>query len=300
MKEIVLKTNGLTKMYKDFAALDHIDITIEKGDIYGLIGRNGAGKTTIMKIITTLANKSGGTFELFNEPDSNLTETKRRIGCLIENPAFFPNMSAYNNLKYYAIQKGIVNMNQIDEALELVDLADSSKKKFKNFSLGMKQRLGIALALMDNPDFIILDEPINGLDPIGISQLRDTFKMLNEKKGITILISSHILSELYNVATKFCILEKGRVVKELTKEELDLECSRCIAIKTDDVKSASVVLEKELNTTNYTIVDNREIRLYDYLEHADKVNKALAKNDINVMSLTETGISLEDYFKTVI
>ncbi|MDE6025015.1 MAG: ATP-binding cassette domain-containing protein [Lachnospiraceae bacterium] len=300
MKEIVLKTNGLTKRYKDFTALDHVDITVEKGDIYGLIGRNGAGKTTLMKLITTLTNKSDGEFELFNTGDSNLTETKRRIGCLIENSAFFPNMSAYSNLKYYAIQKGIVNLNQIDEALELVDLADCKKKKFKNFSLGMKQRLGIALALMDNPDFIILDEPINGLDPIGISQLRDTFKMLNEKKGITILISSHILSELYTVATKFCILEKGRVVKELTKEELDVECSRCISIKTDDVKNAAVVLEKELKTTNYTVVDNREIRLYDYLDNAGKVNKTLAKNDINVMSIAETGISLEDYFKTVI
>lgn len=300
MKEIVLKTKGLTKRYKDFTALGDVDITIEKGDIYGLIGRNGAGKTTLMKIITTLTNKSDGEFELFREKDSNLTEVKRRIGCLIENAAFFGNMSAYDNLKYYAMQKGIVNKKQIDDALELVDLTGAKKKKFKNFSLGMKQRLGIALALMDNPDFIILDEPINGLDPIGISELRDTFKMLNEEKGITILISSHILSELYNVATKFCILEKGQVVKELTKEELDVECSRCISIKTDDVKHAAVILEQELKTTNYTVVDDGEIRLYDYLEQTGKVNKALAKNDINVLGITENGISLEDYFKTVI
>ncbi len=300
MKEIVLKTKGLTKRYKDFAALNDVDITIEKGDIYGLIGRNGAGKTTLMKVITTLTNKSDGEFWLFSEKDSNLTDTKRRIGCLIENAAFFGNMSAYDNLKYYAMQKGIVNKKQIDDALELVDLTGAKKKKFKNFSLGMKQRLGIALALMDNPDFIILDEPINGLDPIGISELRDTFRMLNEEKGITILISSHILSELYNVATKFCILEKGQVVKELTKEELDMECSRCISIKTDDVKNAAVILEQELKTTNYTVVDDGEIRLYDYLEQTGKVNKALAKNDINVIGITENGISLEDYFKTVI
>ncbi|MCM1297474.1 MAG: ATP-binding cassette domain-containing protein, partial [Muribaculaceae bacterium] len=300
MKEIVLKTKGLTKRYKDFIALDAADITIEKGDIYGLIGRNGAGKTTLMKVITTLTNKSDGEFSLFSETDSNLTDTKRRIGCLIENAAFFGNMSVYDNLKYYAIQKGIVNKKQIDDALDLVDLANAKKKKFKNLSLGMKQRLGIALALMDNPDFIILDEPINGLDPIGIAELRDTFKLLNEEKGITILISSHILSELYHVATKFCILERGKVVKELTKEELDMECSRCISIKTDDVKNAAVVLEQQLKTTNYTVVDDGEIRLYDYLEQTAKVNKALAKNDINVLGITENGISLEDYFKIVI
>lgn len=300
MKNIVLKTNELTKKYKDFIALDHVNITIEKGDVYGLIGRNGAGKTTLMKLVTTLANKTTGTFELFGTPDSEVTEPKRRIGCLIENPAFFANMNAYDNLKYYAIQKGIINYEQITEALKLVGLEDTKKKKFKNFSLGMKQRLGIAFAIMDNPDFIILDEPINGLDPIGISDLRDTFKRLNEEKNITILISSHILSELYAVATKFCIIEKGKVMKELTKEELDLECSKCIVIKTDDVKKAVIVLEQELKTTNYKVIDKKEIRVYDYLEHVDVVNKALAKNDINIMSITETGISLEDYFKTVI
>lgn len=300
MEEVILKTTELTKKYKHFTALDRANITINKGDIYGLIGRNGAGKTTLMKIITTLANKTSGEFELFGVLDNNLTEAKRRIGCLIENPAFYPNLTAYQNLKYYAIQKGIVNLDQIDETLKLVGLEDAKNKKFKTFSLGMKQRLGIAFAIMDNPDFIILDEPINGLDPIGISDLRDTFKKLNEEKNITILISSHILSELYAIATKFSILEKGKIVKELTKEELDIECSKCIIIKTDDVKKASIVLETELNTTNYKVVDKGEIRLYDYLEHSDKVNKALSKKDINIMSLYETGISLEDYFKTVI
>ncbi len=300
MKEIVLKTKNLTKKYKKFTALENANITVNKGDIYGLIGRNGAGKTTLMRIITTLTEKTGGEFELFGRQDDDLTETKRRIGCLIENPCFFPNLTAYQNLQYYALQKGIVDEKQIDEVLNLVELENVRNKKFKTFSLGMKQRLGIALAIMDNPDFIILDEPINGLDPIGISDLRDTFKKLNEEKDITILISSHILSELYAIATKFCILERGRVVKELTKEELDTECSKCIAIRTDDVKRTAAVLEEKLNTTNYKVTDNREIRLYDYLEHVDKVNKTLAENDIKVMSITETGISLEDYFKTVI
>lgn len=300
MKEIILKTNNLTKKYKDFIALDKINIEINKGDIYGLIGRNGAGKTTLMKIIATLANKTSGEFTLLNHNDNDLTETKRRIGSLIESPAFFPNLSAYDNLKYYAIQKGITNYEQINESLKLVGLDDVKKKKFKNFSLGMKQRLGIAFAILDNPDFIILDEPINGLDPIGISDLRDTFKRLNKERNITILISSHILSELYLLATRFCIIEKGKVVKELSKEELDIECSKCIVIKTDDVKKVSIVLEKELKTTNYKVVDKEEVRLYDYLENVETVNKTLVKNDINIKQIKETGISLEDYFKSVI
>lgn len=164
----------------------------------------------------------------------------------------------------------------------------------------MKQRLGIAFAILDNPDFIILDEPINGLDPIGISELRDIFKRLNEERNITILISSHILNELYLVANKFCIIEKGKVLKEITKEKLDEECNKCIVIKVQEVKKASVILEQELNTKNYKILNNSEIRLYDYLENGSKVNKTLIKNDIDVISLYEAGITLEDYFKSII
>lgn len=300
MKDIILRTTNLTKRYKNFIALDNVNITINHKDIYGLIGRNGAGKTTLMKVITTLTEKTSGEFELFNQSDNDLTDTKRRIGCLIENPAFFDNLTAYQNLKYYAFQKGIVNDNQINEALNLVQLSDVKYKKVKQFSLGMKQRLGIALAILDNPDFIILDEPINGLDPIGISDLRDTFKKLNEERDITILISSHILTELYAVATKFCFIEQGKVIKEMTKEELDLACHKCIVIKTDDIKKVTVILEKDLKTTNYKVINDTEIRLYDYLNHTDKVNKTLISNDINVMSLYETGITLEDYFKELV
>ena len=300
MNTTVLKTKNLGKKYKNFVALDNVNITVHEGDIYGLIGRNGAGKTTLMKIITTLSNKTTGSFELFGKSDNNLTSTKRRIGCLIENPTFFPNLSAYNNLRYYSIQKGIVDKTQIDEAIKLVGLQDARNKKFKTFSLGMKQRLGIAFAILDNPDFIILDEPINGLDPLGISELRDTFKKLNTEKNITILISSHILSELYLVANRFCIIEKGKVLKEITKEQLDEECSKCIVIKTTDSNKASVILEQKLNTTNYKVVDNTEIRLYDYLENTSKVNKVLIQNDIEIISIYETGVTLEDYFKSVI
>ena len=300
MKDIILRTNNLTKKYKDFTALNNANITINKGDIYGLIGRNGAGKTTLMKVITTLTNKTNGEFYLFDKDDSDLTETKRRIGCLIENPAFFENLTAYQNLKYYAIQKGIVDYSQIDKVLDLVKLSDSKNKKFKTFSLGMKQRLGIAFAMLDNPDFVILDEPINGLDPIGISELRETLKKLNEESNITMLISSHILSELYLLANRFCFIEIGKVIKELSKEELDVECSRAIVIKTNNVKETCLILEKELNTKNYKVIDKHEVRLYDYLDNSGKVNKELAKNDIDVISIYESGISLEDYFKLIV
>ena len=299
MQEIVLQTNNLTKKYKDFVALDNATITIHKGDIYGLIGRNGAGKTTLMKTITTLTNKTGGSFSLFGS-EEELTESKRRIGCLIESPAFFDNLTAYQNLKYYSIQKGIVDEKQIDKVLKTVDLYKERNKKFKKFSLGMKQRLGIAFAILDNPDFIILDEPINGLDPIGIKEIRDTLKRLNEEEKITILMSSHILSELYLIANHFCFIDKGRIIKDVSKEELDLECSKCIVIRTKDVKKATVVLEKELSTTNYKVIDNTEIRLYDYLENSVKVNKTLLSNDIDIMGIYESGISLEDYFDSLI
>ena len=300
MKDIILRTNNLTKKYKDFTALNKANITINKGDIYGLIGRNGAGKTTLMKVITTLTNKTNGEFYLFDKDDSDLTETKRRIGCLIENPAFFENLTAYQNLKYYAIQKGIVDYSQIDKVLDLVKLSDRKNKKFKTFSLGMKQRLGIAFAMLDNPDFVILDEPINGLDPIGISELRETLKKLNEESNLTMLISSHILSELYLLANRFCFIEKGKIIKELSKEELDVECSRAIVIKTNNVKETCLILEKELNTKNYKVIDKHEVRLYDYLDNSGKVNKELAKNDIDVISIYESGISLEDYFKSIV
>lgn len=301
MKEVVLKTNNLTKQYNKNVVLDNVNITIKKGDIYGLIGRNGAGKTTLMKIITTLASPTSGTFELFNTSSENdeLFDNKKRVGSLIEYPAFYPNLSAYDNLKYYTIQRGIVDKNQINKVLELVNLTGTGKKKVKTFSLGMKQRLGIALAILNSPDFVILDEPINGLDPIGISELRDTFKKLSDN-GITLLISSHILSELYLLANEFGFLENGKLIKELSKEELDLECSKCLVIKTDDSKKVSVLLEKELNTNNYKVINNEEIRVYDYTDDSDKVSDVLVNNKIKIKGFYELGISLEEYFKEII
>ena len=300
MREIVLQTKQLSKRYKDFTALDRADMTVYGGDIYGLIGRNGAGKTTIMKIVTGLTEKSDGEFEIFSKSGGSAQNEKRRIGCLIENPAFFGGLTAYQNLKYYALQKGIIDIKQIDEALSLVNLSEVRNKKFRKFSLGMKQRLGIALAVMDNPDLIILDEPINGLDPIGISELRDTFKKLSRERGVTLIISSHILSELYMVANRFLFIEKGKVLKEITKEELDLECMRCHVVKTDDVKRAAAVIEQQFGVTDYKVIDSEEIRIYDAKIISSEINKTLIQNGVSVSGIFETGISLEDYFKSLV
>lgn len=300
MRETALCTRQLTKRYRNFTALDGVDMTVYRGDIYGLIGRNGAGKTTIMKLVTGLTEKSGGEFQIFGKEGAASCREKRRIGSLIENPAFFTDMTAYQNLRYYALQKGITDRKQIDEALALVNLSEVRNKKVRKFSLGMKQRLGIALAVMDDPDLIILDEPINGLDPIGISELRDTFDKLSREKGVTLIISSHILSELYAVANRFLFLEKGRILKELTKEELDLECMRCHVVRTDDAPHTAALIEQAFGITDYKVIDNGELRIYDESINPGELNKLLIRNDVNVSGIYETGISLEDYFKSLV
>lgn len=300
MREVALQTKQLSKHYKNHIALNHADMTVYRGDIYGIVGRNGAGKTTLMKIVTGLTGQSGGEFEIFGKKGRAAEKEKRRIGCLIENPAFFGNLTAYQNLRYYCYQKGIIDIKQIDEVLELVHLTEARNKKFHKFSLGMKQRLGIAFALIDNPDLVILDEPINGLDPIGISQLRDTFRTLSQERGITLVISSHILSELYAVANRYLFIEKGNILKEVTKGELDLECSRCIVVKTDDTKKASTIFENKLNITDFKVIDGSEIRIYDENVKSNELNRVLVHEGVGVLGIYESGVSLEDYFKQLV
>lgn len=299
MKQEILKTKDLIKKYKDNIVLDKVNITINKGDIYGLVGSNGAGKSTLMNVISSLTMKDSGKVYLFGKEIAQNRDSRNRIGCMIENPAFYPNLSAYDNLKYYCILKGIIDHEKIYEVLRKVKLDNTGKKKFKQFSLGMKQRLGIALAILNNPDFIILDEPINGLDPLGISEIRETLLQL-QQENITILISSHILSELYLVANKFGFLEGGKIIKELSKEQLDNECSRCLSIKVNDIKKTCVLLEEKLNTTNYKVLNEQEIRLYDYLDAQHIVSKVIIKNEIDLYGISEIGVSLEDYFKSII
>ncbi len=300
MREVVLKANGLTKKYGKQVALDSANMEVHRGDIYGLIGRNGAGKTTMMKIICGLTNPTSGEFEIFGKSGTEVEKERSRIGCLIENPAFFGYMTAYQNLRYYCYQKGIVNLKQIDEVLELVGLMEARDKKFKAFSLGMKQRLGIAFALLDNPELVILDEPINGLDPIGISELREVFVRLAKEKGVTIVISSHILSELYATADHFLFVEKGHVLKDYTKEQLDTECSKCLVLKTNNTKKAATVLEMVLDVSDYKVINDEEIRIYKLDIDIPMVSKRLIENDVSVLGLFEAGVSLEEFFKQLV
>ena len=300
MKDVILKTENLTKKYGNFTALNNASLTVRKGDLYALIGRNGAGKTTLMKTITGLTEASSGEYEIFSKRGTEAEKERNRIGCLIESPAFFPNMTAWQNLKYYCLQKGISDFGKIDEVLELVDLTEAKDKKFKTYSLGMKQRLGIAFALLDNPDLVILDEPINGLDPIGISRLRDVFFRLNRERGITMMISSHILSELYMVANRFMFIERGEVIKELDKQELDMECSRCIVIKPDDSKKAAVFIEEKYGSDSYKVIADDEIRIYAEGIRSAEVNRLLVQNGVDVSGIYEAGVSLEDYFKGLV
>lgn len=296
MKETVFETHGLTKIYGRQKALDQIDLAIGKGEICGLIGRNGAGKTTLMRIATGLSLPSGGTCTTFG---ASPTESNDRVGCLIDYPSFFSDLSARDNLKYYCIQKGITDLTKIDRALERVKLEDTKKKKYKNFSLGMKQRLGIALAILDEPEFLILDEPINGLDPIGISDMRDLFIDLNQNHNITILISSHILTELYNLATRFIFIDDGHILRSITKKELDDECKVGLKIRCDNVTAAVVALEKEAHITDYTVIDDTDFNLFDDIS-PEEVNRIMAEHGVNVYAISKAGLSLEDYFKTIL
>ena len=297
MKETILKTSGLTKCYGKQKALDGIDLTVNRGEICGLIGKNGAGKTTLMKVITGLTCVDNGTFELFGKAD--VKEERTRIGCIIDSPAFFGNLSAYDNLKYYCILKGITDLAKIGKALECVGLTDTGKKKYRNFSLGMKQRLGIALAILDEPELLILDEPINGLDPIGIADMRELFRKLNKEAGITIVISSHILPELDSLATRFIFIDSGRIVKSLSKEELDDECRVSLNITCDDTSKASTVLERYLGIKEYKITDSRTIKIYDPVQE-EELRAALEKEGMQILSVESKGVSLEDYFRMIV
>ena len=301
MNETVLQTRSLTKKYGGRAAVDNVSMSIKKGDIYGLIGRNGAGKTTLMRIIAALTAADSGETELFGEvTEAGLSEARRRIGCVVEMPALYPNLTAAQNLEYYRILRGITDKSIIEKALQTVALTDTGKKKFKNFSLGTKQRLGLALALLNNPDFIMVDEPTNGLDPMGIVEMRETFKKLNQERGITIMVSSHILSELSMTATRYGIINDGRLIKELTNDELKEQCQKCLAISVDGAAKAVAIIETELNTTKYKVVGDREIRLYDYLDNPSEVTFRLNSGGVRVAGMSEVGDNLEDYFVSLV
>lgn len=299
MSEVVLKTYNLSKKYKETMAVDKVSMTIKKGQIYGFIGQNGAGKTTIIRLITGLAHKTDGEIELFGQTN-NLDESRESIGSLVESPAFYGNMTASENLEISRLVRGIGSKDSVDKVLELVNLKDTGKKKVKNFSLGMKQRLGIANALLGNPKFIILDEPINGLDPMSIVEIRELIKKLNNELGMTILISSHILGELSELATNYGIISHGKLIEEFTAKELREKCRQYIEIIVDDSKKATVLLEEKLGITNYEVINDNMIKVYEKLDETGKINTMLSLNNVEVKKILLKGQNLEEYFVSVV
>ncbi len=297
MKEIVLQTHNLSKKYGEQLAVNNVNMTIKKGQIYGFIGQNGAGKTTLIRMITGLIHKTSGEIELLGASSNNeLDEARTLVGSLVEMPAFYGNMTAKENLEVSRLVRNIAGKQCIDEVLDLVGLKNVEKKKFKNFSLGMKQRLGIANALLGNPRFLILDEPINGLDPVSIVEIRELLKKVNKEKEVTILISSHILSELSELATCYGIINNGQLVEEISSEELKEKCKQYIEIQVNDAKGAVVLLESELDITDYVVLEDHIIKVYSHLDSVGKINTLLSTNGIVVEKIVSKGQNLEEYF----
>lgn len=296
----ILQLQNITKTFGKQRALNHVNLTIQPGDIYGLIGRNGAGKTTILKTIVQLLYPNGGNITLFGATSGkDYTKQLKRTGSVIETPVANNQLTARQNLTYYCKIKGIVDKDAIDDALKFVGLTDTGKKKFKDFSLGMKQKLGLAIALLNKPDFLILDEPINGLDPIAIADFRNLLVKLNQTQGMTILISSHILEELYQMATRFGIIDHGTIIKELTKNEFDAKSREYIKLQVDEPKLAATVLNK-MGIDDFKVIDQHTLNIYDLsLDNAALVDMLVAAS-VSVTTIVREHINLENYFKSIV
>lgn len=301
MGNVVLETRDLSKQYKSQLALSHVNLSLQQGKIYGLIGKNGAGKTTLMRMIAGLGFPTQGSILLFGtENRRGLEAAGKRIGSLIEAPGLVAGMSAKENMHLQCLLKGMPNYEIENELLKLVGLKDTGKKKVKNFSLGMKQRLGIATTLIGNPDLLMLDEPINGLDPAGVIEIRNLIKKLSTCENKTILISSHNLPELYQVATDFIIIHEGEIREILSHEELDERCKCYISLEASNVNQLTAVLEEKLHTQNFQVMPNNSVKLFDFLDERERVGRVLHENDVIITNISVCETSLEDYFMRVI
>lgn len=296
--EYVIETKNLTKKYGNSTVVDSINLHVPKGKIYGLLGRNGAGKTTTMKMMLKLIKITEGSINLFGE-DFNNNELYKKIGSIIETPGFYQNLTARDNLKLLAKLHGNITDKEVQEALEVVDLHKENKKTFADFSLGMKQRLGIAAAIMHNPKLLILDEPINGLDPIGISEIRSFLLRLSREKGVTIFISSHVLSEIEQIADVIGVMNNGKLVEEVNILELQDKLKHYIEITVSDTKLAEKVLKDNFSIKDYSIINNT-IYIYDNYKSISNINRFLVQNNISVSKLNPCKETLEDYFENLI
>ena len=297
--EYVLETNGLSKRYRAFTALNGLNMHIPKGSIYGFVGRNGAGKTTLIRLICGLQEPTSGSFILYGakNTDTKIERARRRMGAVVESPAVYPDMTAEENLRQQYLVLGMPSADGIAELLHLVGLDGTGKKKVKNFSLGMRQRLGIAVALAGNPDFLVLDEPVNGLDPQGIIEMRELILKLNREHGITVLISSHILDELSRLATHYGFIDGGRMVKEMSAEELEKRCRKCLRAEVSDTKALARVLESM--NAEYRIIDFNHADIYAEIPVTTLVS-ALAIENCTVNKIVEQDESLESFYMNLV
>ena len=297
--EYVLETNGLCKRYRDFTALNGLDMRIPKGAIYGFVGRNGAGKTTLIRLICGLQEPTGGSFTLYGakNTDAGIGRCRRRLGAVVETPSIYMDMTAEENIRQQYLVLGMPSMDGVAELLSLVGLEDTGKKKAKNFSLGMRQRLGIAVALAGRPDFLVLDEPVNGLDPQGIIEIRELILKLNRENGITVLISSHILDELSRLATHYGFIDGGRMVKEMSAEELEARCRKCIRVEASSTEALARVLDGL--GVEYRVVDDFRADIFADVQAAQLVMEAQKENCV-IRSMKERDESLESFYMNLI
>lgn len=297
MKESVIEARDITKQYKDLTALDHVDLTVRRGEIYGLIGDNGAGKSTFLKIIAGQIFPTCGYVRLFgSEDEKTVRKNRSRMGVLVESAGFFPKMSVEKNLEYCRIQRGIPGKEKVESVLRTVNLWESRKTKCGKLSMGMKQRYGLALALLGEPELLLLDEPINGLDPGGIIEMRALLQKLNQEKRITIILSSHILSELEQIATMYGFLSRGRVLEEISAKELHEKCADYIDIRLTEPDKYTAVLEKEIPGTTYQVMQDMTVRIINPGSEAARYGCVAYEHGIGIRRLDEHHMSLEDYY----
>jgi len=292
--ETILATKDLTKHFSGRAAVDHVSVNVNKGDIYGFIGENGAGKTTLMRMVCGLAAPTGGEIELFGSKD--LTAQRHRIGCTIENPAIYSNMTAMENMEVQRLSLGIKDRSSCEKLLEMAGIGDAGKKKANHFSLGMKQRLMIALCLLGDPELLVLDEPTNGLDPMGIKEVRDFIQYLNRERGITVFISSHILGELEKMATRYGVISHGKMVDEFRADEIMSRCGENLLITTDDPQKTAEIVNGMFSDAAAEITPEKAVRIKGHVDKAGQISKKLFEAGIMVSGVTPEGETLETYF----
>ena len=293
----ILQTNHLTKIIDGKELVTDVNIHVKKGEIYGFLGPNGAGKTTVMKMITNLWKPTKGTVELFGKTlETTSYEVLKRMGSIIEFPTFYEHMSGKDNMQLHCEYMGYYNKGSIDEVLEMLNLGEAANKPVKSYSLGMKQRLGIARAILCKPELVVLDEPTNGLDPAGMKQLRDLFKMLCSEYGITLIISSHLLSEIESIADTIGVINHGRMMKEISMKEISEMNTAYIELAVTDTQKAAYVLAEKMELNNFKIINDSKIRIYEVNVTTQKISKELMLNGVEITSINKHTETLEDYF----